>query len=409
MEALVEVDQVPSTLSAAYEYEGTLFDAASLRGGGTVVSVVHARDFPKVRIVLKMTWQDVTREAQQGEVQNMLQKNWAAFLRVRKTELKRPGMYFWSAYNSCSSSTTLLKGVVPQDPSIKGKGRALPSGPPASTPPTNPAPPRLPHIRWEGTPVFSARTTKLIEWCKENETARIRLFSDSTQDAKEAGRKKEVSGVSKKDYFQQLAKQIFVNDSNLQLQTYSQRKKETLDSEIAHEYVIVPTRGNYKIQQAAMLLGVPTEELGLSDSPIPMKSTPEDYTWEFGDVENGDWGFPQSIFGTPQQILGIQGGEVWDVHSSNWDTRVGVWDAPVEVLGCAHNTLGTPHDRSGDIQERFGFAPYGWDAALEVLETHGRSFGIQGEVWDGTGNNWEPRGWEFGMPVEVMGCPYSSW
>jgi hypothetical protein len=111
---------------------------------------------------------------------------------------------------------------IPQNPSIKGKGKALPSEPPALTPPTNPAPPRLPQIRWEGTPAFSARTTKLIEWCKENESARIRLFSDSTQDAKEAGRKKEVSGVSKKDYFQQLAKQIFANNSNQELQTYSQ-------------------------------------------------------------------------------------------------------------------------------------------------------------------------------------------
>ncbi|KAF9226096.1 hypothetical protein BS17DRAFT_814988 [Gyrodon lividus] len=103
---------------------------------------------------------------------------------------------------------------VPQTSSIKGKGKALPSGPPALTPTIDPAPPWLPLICWEGTPAFSAHTTKLIEWCKKNESARIKLFSDSTQDAKEAGQKKEVSGVSKEDYFQQLAKQIFVNDSN---------------------------------------------------------------------------------------------------------------------------------------------------------------------------------------------------
>ncbi|KIK74929.1 hypothetical protein PAXRUDRAFT_106561, partial [Paxillus rubicundulus Ve08.2h10] len=68
----------------------------------------------------------------------------------------------------------------------------------------------------------SARTTRLIEWCKENESAWIRLFSDSTQDVKDAGQKKEVSGVSKKDYFQQLARQIFTNDTNHELKTYSQ-------------------------------------------------------------------------------------------------------------------------------------------------------------------------------------------
>ncbi|KIK93459.1 hypothetical protein PAXRUDRAFT_788037, partial [Paxillus rubicundulus Ve08.2h10] len=76
------------------------------------------------------------------------------------------------------------------------------------------------------------RTTRLIKWCKENKSARIRLFSDSTQDVKDAGRKKEVSGVSKKDYFQQLARQIFVNDTNHELKTYSQSHPHLFTSRI---------------------------------------------------------------------------------------------------------------------------------------------------------------------------------
>ncbi|KIJ21303.1 hypothetical protein PAXINDRAFT_5483 [Paxillus involutus ATCC 200175] len=119
----------------------------------------------------------------------------------------------------------------PQSSSNKGKGKALPvsseSGPPALTPA-----PKIPQIHWEGNPLFSARTTRLIKWCKENESARIRLFSDSTQDVKDAGRKKEVSGVSKKDYFQQLARQIFVNDTNHELKTYSQSHPHLFTSRI---------------------------------------------------------------------------------------------------------------------------------------------------------------------------------
>ncbi|KIK77363.1 hypothetical protein PAXRUDRAFT_778208 [Paxillus rubicundulus Ve08.2h10] len=120
---------------------------------------------------------------------------------------------------------------TPQSSSNKGKGKALPvsseSGPPASTPA-----PKIPQIHWEGNPLFSARTTKLIKWCNENESAQIRLFSDSTQDVKDAGWKREVSGVSKKDYFQQLARQIFTNNTNHELKTYSQSHPHLFKSQI---------------------------------------------------------------------------------------------------------------------------------------------------------------------------------
>ncbi|KAF9221283.1 hypothetical protein BS17DRAFT_768800 [Gyrodon lividus] len=155
--ALVEIDQmvqIPATLFETYQYEGTLFNAASLRGRGTVVLVVHAKDLPNVRVVLKMSWQDVARGAQQTDVQNILQKVWQndsrvdtrrahvlipesipieedrtlrgirAFtnndiqtlliedriLQVHRTELRRPVAYFWSAHDFVLGLCDAIKG-----------------------------------------------------------------------------------------------------------------------------------------------------------------------------------------------------------------------------------------------------------------------------------------------------------
>lgn len=79
--------------------------------------------------------------------------------------------------------------------------------------------PKIPLIRWDGE--FSYRTTKLLDWCQENETARIKIFSDSTQEAKDSGRKKEVSSTSKAYYLQQAARTIFANDLNEQVRELS--------------------------------------------------------------------------------------------------------------------------------------------------------------------------------------------
>ncbi|KAG2741253.1 hypothetical protein P692DRAFT_20956464 [Suillus brevipes Sb2] len=45
---------------------------------------------------------------------------------------------------------------------------------------------KIPAIYWEKR--YSARTSRLIEWCKANDEARIKLFSDSAKDAKDEGR-----------------------------------------------------------------------------------------------------------------------------------------------------------------------------------------------------------------------------
>ncbi|KIK94677.1 hypothetical protein PAXRUDRAFT_11900 [Paxillus rubicundulus Ve08.2h10] len=72
--APVEIDQrvqLPTTLFSVYTYEGTLFNAASLRGRGTTVVLVQKQG---TRVVLKMAWQEVTRVLRQAEILNTLQR-----------------------------------------------------------------------------------------------------------------------------------------------------------------------------------------------------------------------------------------------------------------------------------------------------------------------------------------------
>ncbi|KAG1718888.1 uncharacterized protein EDB91DRAFT_1066158 [Suillus paluster] len=71
-------------------------------------------------------------------------------------------------------------------------------------------------IHWEG--VHSAHTECLLAWCKENEDAHIKLFSDSAKDTKEQGRKKKQSGTSRDIFYSQVAQAVFLNDEDLEVQ-----------------------------------------------------------------------------------------------------------------------------------------------------------------------------------------------
>ncbi|KAG1719484.1 hypothetical protein EDB19DRAFT_1971918, partial [Suillus lakei] len=71
-------------------------------------------------------------------------------------------------------------------------------------------------IHWEG--VRGARTECLLAWCKENEDACIKLFSDSAKDAKEQGQKKKQSGTSRDIFYSQVAQAVFSNDEDLEVQ-----------------------------------------------------------------------------------------------------------------------------------------------------------------------------------------------
>ncbi|KAG2048391.1 hypothetical protein BDR06DRAFT_895689, partial [Suillus hirtellus] len=71
-------------------------------------------------------------------------------------------------------------------------------------------------IHWEG--VCSARTECLLAWCKENEDARIKLFSDSAKDVKEQGQKKKQSRTLRDTFYSQVAQAVFSNDEDLEVQ-----------------------------------------------------------------------------------------------------------------------------------------------------------------------------------------------
>ncbi|KAG1718442.1 hypothetical protein EDB19DRAFT_1650371, partial [Suillus lakei] len=93
----------------------------------------------------------------------------------------------------------------------RGRGGGVQASAPASTDPGKKC-----TIHWEG--VRGARTERLLAWCKENEDARIKLFSDSAKDAKEQGRKKKQSGTSRDIFYSQVAQAVFSNDEDLEVQ-----------------------------------------------------------------------------------------------------------------------------------------------------------------------------------------------
>jgi hypothetical protein len=89
---------------------------------------------------------------------------------------------------------------------------------------------KAPLIRWDKD--CAVRTTRLIAWLKENKTARLKIFSDSTQDAKDADRKKEVSSHNKNYYYLQAAQAIFMNDDDEHVRHFSQVQPEVFIKKI---------------------------------------------------------------------------------------------------------------------------------------------------------------------------------
>ncbi|KAF8420319.1 hypothetical protein L210DRAFT_3322624, partial [Boletus edulis BED1] len=54
-----------------------------------------------------------------------------------------------------------------------------------------------------------------IEWCQDNPTKCVKLFSDSTQDAREEGRIRVQLNTAKKNTYMELARYIFEHDAEL--------------------------------------------------------------------------------------------------------------------------------------------------------------------------------------------------
>ncbi|KAG2154158.1 uncharacterized protein EDB93DRAFT_1058161, partial [Suillus bovinus] len=57
-------------------------------------------------------------------------------------------------------------------------------------------------------------TARLIEWCKVNQEAQLKIFSDSAKDAKEEGCTHQQMTTQKNIYLQELATTIFQNDED---------------------------------------------------------------------------------------------------------------------------------------------------------------------------------------------------
>ncbi|KAI6146224.1 hypothetical protein BKA82DRAFT_3980732, partial [Pisolithus tinctorius] len=82
---------------------------------------------------------------------------------------------------------------------------------------------KQPNIRIQWEKAHAARTDRLIEWCKTHEAARKKLFSDSTQDAREEGRSKQQLRHGKNDIYVEIAKVIFsAGDESVEIRALAQ-------------------------------------------------------------------------------------------------------------------------------------------------------------------------------------------
>ncbi|KIK13413.1 hypothetical protein PISMIDRAFT_84300, partial [Pisolithus microcarpus 441] len=99
----------------------------------------------------------------------------------------------------------------------RGRGRGLGNAP--ATPME-----RIPKIQWDDKdPNIRARTARLISWCNTYPETRIKLFSDSHQEAVNEGRRRQQMSAQKEVYFQQVADAVFTHDHDLHIwQLYAQ-------------------------------------------------------------------------------------------------------------------------------------------------------------------------------------------
>jgi len=68
-------------------------------------------------------------------------------------------------------------------------------------------------IYWERS--YSHHTNQFIKWYQDNPTKHVKLFSDSTQDAREEGCTRMLLNAAKKNTYFKLAKYIFEHDTEL--------------------------------------------------------------------------------------------------------------------------------------------------------------------------------------------------
>ncbi|KAJ7085306.1 hypothetical protein C8R44DRAFT_752903 [Mycena epipterygia] len=78
-------------------------------------------------------------------------------------------------------------------------------------------------VFWDKDPT---RTDRLLEWLTTNVDDRVKLFSDSTQDAVKEGRRKKTAKTSKMTYYQKIADAVFAVDASESVREDYKKKPE---------------------------------------------------------------------------------------------------------------------------------------------------------------------------------------
>ncbi|KAJ7157566.1 hypothetical protein C8R43DRAFT_826483, partial [Mycena crocata] len=76
-------------------------------------------------------------------------------------------------------------------------------------------------VSWDKDPT---RAERLLDWLETNVDDRIKLFSDSTQDAAQEGRKKKKGKTPKIAYYKMIAEKVFSVDADESLRADYQKK-----------------------------------------------------------------------------------------------------------------------------------------------------------------------------------------
>ncbi|KAG1748150.1 hypothetical protein EDB19DRAFT_1630361, partial [Suillus lakei] len=97
-------------------------------------------------------------------------------------------------------------------------------------------------VQWEKA--YSTRTSRLIAWCKANEDAQIKLFSDSVKDAKEQGRKKKQGGAPRETYYLQLACAVFENNEDPETRLLFEQNPQVFIKPVQTQFGILKKKYN---------------------------------------------------------------------------------------------------------------------------------------------------------------------
>ncbi|KAI5980693.1 hypothetical protein EDD15DRAFT_2205352, partial [Pisolithus albus] len=101
--------------------------------------------------------------------------------------------------------------------------------------------PAVPRVLWEKA--HASRTDRLIEWCRTHEGERKKLFSDSTQDAREEGRSKQQLRHGKNQIYIEMAKAIFLHDETDEFRALAATNPGVFASSIRSRLDVTPCLG----------------------------------------------------------------------------------------------------------------------------------------------------------------------